>query len=54
MCVAYIGWPIAAASISDHTSPERAGLTSAQTRDVYYLYDLRGLQTKASRTLAFA
>ncbi|MEO7178778.1 MAG: hypothetical protein ABIW83_08030, partial [Allosphingosinicella sp.] len=27
--------------------PERAGLSSAQTRDVYYDYDLRGLQTKA-------
>jgi YD repeat-containing protein len=27
--------------------PERAGLTAAQTRDVYYEYDLRGLQTKA-------
>jgi RHS repeat-associated protein len=27
--------------------PERAGLTAAQTRDVYYDYDLRGLQTKA-------
>jgi RHS repeat-associated protein len=27
--------------------PERAGLTPAQTRDVYYDYDLRGLQTKA-------
>jgi hypothetical protein len=28
--------------------PERAGLTAAQTRDVYYEYDLRGLQTAAS------
>ena len=27
--------------------PERAGLTPAQTRDVYYEYDLRGLQTAA-------
>ena len=27
--------------------PERAGLTAAQTRDVYYDYDLRGLQTRA-------
>jgi YD repeat-containing protein len=27
--------------------PERTGLTAAQTRDVYYDYDLRGLQTKA-------
>ncbi|HEX8448196.1 MAG TPA: RHS repeat-associated core domain-containing protein, partial [Allosphingosinicella sp.] len=27
--------------------PERAGLTPSQTRDVYYEYDLRGLQTKA-------
>ena len=27
--------------------PERAGLTAAQTRDVHYDYDLRGLQTKA-------
>jgi RHS repeat-associated protein len=27
--------------------PERAGLTAAQTRDVYYAYDLRGLQTRA-------
>jgi len=27
--------------------PERAGLTAAQTRDVYYGYDLRGLQTFA-------
>ncbi|HET9638053.1 MAG TPA: hypothetical protein VFP12_02490, partial [Allosphingosinicella sp.] len=27
--------------------PERTGLTAAQTRDVYYEYDLRGLQTKA-------
>ena len=27
--------------------PERAGLTAAQTRDVFYDYDLRGLQTKA-------
>ena len=27
--------------------PERSGLTAAQTRDVYYEYDLRGLQTKA-------
>jgi len=27
--------------------PERAGLTAAQTRDVHYEYDLRGLQTKA-------
>jgi RHS repeat-associated protein len=27
--------------------PERAGLSAAQTRDVYYDYDLRGLQTKA-------
>jgi RHS repeat-associated protein len=29
------------------TVPERAGLTAAQTRDVYYDYDARGLQTKA-------
>ena len=28
--------------------PERAGLTAAQTRDVYYEYDLRGLQTAVS------
>jgi RHS repeat-associated protein len=28
--------------------PERADLTAAQTRDVYYEYDLRGLQTAAS------
>ena len=27
--------------------PERAGLTAAQTRDVYYGYDLRGLQIYA-------
>jgi RHS repeat-associated protein len=27
--------------------PSRTGLTAAQTRDVYYEYDLRGLQTKA-------
>ena len=27
--------------------PERSGLTPAQTRDVYYDYDLRGLQTRA-------
>ena len=27
--------------------PERAGLTAAQTRDVHYGYDLRGLQTFA-------
>jgi YD repeat-containing protein len=27
--------------------PERYGLTAAQTRDVHYEYDLRGLQTKA-------
>jgi RHS repeat-associated protein len=27
--------------------PERAGLTAAQTRDVFYEYDLRNLQTKA-------
>ncbi|MGA9582260.1 MAG: RHS repeat-associated core domain-containing protein [Allosphingosinicella sp.] len=27
--------------------PERAGLSTAHTRDVYYDYDLRGLQTKA-------
>jgi RHS repeat-associated protein len=27
--------------------PSRAGLTAAQTRDVYYDYDLQGLQTKA-------
>ena len=27
--------------------PERAGLTAAQTRDIYYDYDLRGLQTRA-------
>ncbi|HET9638332.1 MAG TPA: RHS repeat-associated core domain-containing protein [Allosphingosinicella sp.] len=27
--------------------PERAGLDAAQTRDVHYDYDLRGLQTKA-------
>ena len=27
--------------------PERAGLAAAHTRDVYYAYDLRGLQTKA-------
>jgi RHS repeat-associated protein len=27
--------------------PERAGLTAAQTRDVYYSYDNRGLQTGA-------
>lgn len=27
--------------------PARTGLTAAQTRDVYYDYDLRGLQTKA-------
>jgi RHS repeat-associated protein len=27
--------------------PERPGLTAAQTRDVYYAYDLRGLQTEA-------
>ena len=27
--------------------PERFGLTAAQTRDVHYDYDLRGLQTKA-------
>ena len=27
--------------------PERSGLTAAQTRDVYYDYDLRGLQTRA-------
>jgi hypothetical protein len=27
--------------------PERSGLASAHTRDVYYEYDLRGLQTKA-------
>jgi RHS repeat-associated protein len=27
--------------------PERAGLAAAQTRDVYYDYDLRGLQTRA-------
>jgi RHS repeat-associated protein len=27
--------------------PERAGLTAAQTRDVYYEHDNRGLQTKA-------
>ena len=27
--------------------PERTGLTAAQTRDVYYGYDLRGLQTYA-------
>ena len=27
--------------------PDRTGLTSAQTRDVYYLYDNRGLQTAA-------
>jgi RHS repeat-associated protein len=29
------------------TVPERAGLTPAQTRDVHYAYDLRGLQTAA-------
>ncbi|MEA3044453.1 MAG: hypothetical protein QOH47_2291 [Sphingomonadales bacterium] len=29
------------------TVPERAGLTSAQTRDVHYRYDLRGLQLSA-------
>lgn len=27
--------------------PERAGLAAAHTRDVYYRYDLRGLQTRA-------
>jgi RHS repeat-associated protein len=27
--------------------PERSGLSAAQTRDVYFDYDLRGLQTKA-------
>jgi RHS repeat-associated protein len=27
--------------------PERAGLTAAQTRDVFYQYDLRGLQLRA-------
>ncbi|HEX8240830.1 MAG TPA: hypothetical protein VF574_13925, partial [Allosphingosinicella sp.] len=27
--------------------PERSGLTAAQTRDVYYEYDNRGLQTRA-------
>jgi RHS repeat-associated protein len=27
--------------------PERSGLSAAQTRDVHYDYDLRGLQTKA-------
>jgi hypothetical protein len=27
--------------------PERAGLTAAQTRDVHYDSDLRGLQTRA-------
>jgi RHS repeat-associated protein len=27
--------------------PERAGLAAAQTRDVHYAYDLRGLQTRA-------
>jgi hypothetical protein len=27
--------------------PERSDLAAAQTRDVYYDYDLRGLQTKA-------
>ena len=27
--------------------PERAGLTAAQTRDVHYAYDNRGLQTRA-------
>jgi YD repeat-containing protein len=29
------------------TVPERAGLTAAQTRDVYYSYDLRNLQLSA-------
>jgi RHS repeat-associated protein len=29
------------------TVPERSGLTPAQTRDVFYDYDVRGLQTKA-------
>ncbi len=29
------------------TVPERAGLAAAHTRDVYYGYDLRGLQTYA-------
>jgi hypothetical protein len=27
--------------------PERSGLSAAQTRDVYYSYDNRGLQTGA-------
>ena len=27
--------------------PERSGLAAIHTRDVYYDYDLRGLQTKA-------
>ncbi|MFL6844748.1 MAG: RHS repeat domain-containing protein, partial [Allosphingosinicella sp.] len=33
--------------VSAKIVPERTGLTAAQTRDVYYAYDNRGLQTKA-------
>jgi hypothetical protein len=29
------------------TVPPRAGLTAAQTRDIFYAYDLRGLQIAA-------
>jgi RHS repeat-associated protein len=33
--------------MSVKTIPPRSDLTAVQTRDVYYLYDLRGLQTEA-------